>query len=461
MGYDAEKDIIKAMVRINLSEKFKSARTERDLEYNEIPKMLSMKITKKLLLAVVHSCYDPIGLIVPITVQMKIGLRKLYTHVKKFDWDDELPEDIKKEWVRTFQRVKEAEKVEFKRCIKPPNSQGNPDLIICNDGSDLAMCATAHIRWECDDGNATVQLWSAKSRVTPLRRQTTPRTEMQSAVMGARLATTIKQNSLWDFDNVYHIVDSECTIATLRKETTALKTYMGNRASEILETTTVDQFLHVDTKDNIADLGTRNDGTVDRISGGSPWQIGEWWMPLPKRDWPVNQKEIGEHHIPEEELIKNQICANVNAEEPAFSFQKYEGRSYQFVMNMMARLKRIAKNKSFRGGAHYTVQNLKDAEKFVLMISMQRTKKLLDQGKLTPLRAEEGTDGIIRLGSRALEGLQTCYESKDFPILAYDDPIAHLWIKSVHNEDHSGVTRTVAKSRRKFGSSKQEKLPKQ
>ena len=127
---------------------------------------------------------------------------------------------------------------------------------------------------------------------------------------------------------------------------------------------------------------------------------------------------------------------------------------------MTARLKRIAKNKTFRGGAHYTVQNLKQAEEFILSISMQRTKKLLEQGKLTPLRAEEGEDGIICLGSRALEGLQSCYESNDFPILAYDDPIAHLWIKSVHNEDHSGVTRTVAKSRRKFWIIKARKIAK-
>ena len=43
------------------------------------------------------------------------------------------------------------------------------------------------------------------------------------------------------------------------------------------------------------------------------------------------------------------------------------------------------KKKSFKGAAHYTVQDLKDAETFALKISMQRTKKLLDQGKLTSL----------------------------------------------------------------------------
>ena len=77
---------------------------------------------------------------------------------------------------------------------------------------------------------------------------------------------------------------------------------------------------------------------------------------------------------------------------------------------------------------------------------MQRGKKLLDRGKLTSHRAEE----IIRLGCRALEGIESCCESRDIPTLAYDDPIAHLWIKSVHNEDQSGIAGTMAKSRHKF-----------
>ena len=53
----------------------------------------------------------------------------------------------------------------------------------------------------------------------------------------------------------------------------------------------------------------------------------------------------------------------------------------------------------------------------------------MDQGKLASLRAEEGEDGVTKFGSRAMEGLEECYESKDFPIFAYDDPMAHLWIK--------------------------------
>ena len=42
------------------------------------------------------------------------------------------------------------------------------------------------------------------------------------------------------------------------------------------------------------------------------------------------------------------------------------------------------------------------------------------------------------------------YNQDKFPILVSSDPLARLWIRKVHFEAHSGVTKTVAKSRRKF-----------
>ena len=42
------------------------------------------------------------------------------------------------------------------------------------------------------------------------------------------------------------------------------------------------------------------------------------------------------------------------------------------------------------------------------------------------------------------------YGNDEFPILLYKDPLSYIFMMSVHNEDHSGVTRTVNKSRRKF-----------
>ena len=75
--WDYTKDVFKVRVKINLSKKRRSVRTGRDLEYSEIKSILSTRITKRLLLCIINSCYDPYGLIVPITVQMKIAFKKV------------------------------------------------------------------------------------------------------------------------------------------------------------------------------------------------------------------------------------------------------------------------------------------------------------------------------------------------------------------------------------------------
>ena len=66
------------------------------------------------------------------------------------------------------------------------------------------------------------------------------------------------------------------------------------------------------------------------------------------------------------------------------------------------------------------------------------------------MRPHQNDDGLIILRSRADQGLRVHYGNTEFPILASNDPIAYLWIKLIHEEDHGGNTKVVAKARRKF-----------
>ena len=66
------------------------------------------------------------------------------------------------------------------------------------------------------------------------------------------------------------------------------------------------------------------------------------------------------------------------------------------------------------------------------------------------LRPKVHEDGLIVLSTRAPKGMKVNYNAEVFPILTYKDPLFHMWIKQVHDEDHSGITKTVAKNRRKF-----------
>ena len=89
-----------------------------------------------------------------------------------------IPEELKAQWVKMLQILKEAEKLRFPRCVKPPDAVGNPELMMSNDGSKDAMCVTAHVRWKLESGKFACTFYCAKNRVTPLKRTSIPRIEM-------------------------------------------------------------------------------------------------------------------------------------------------------------------------------------------------------------------------------------------------------------------------------------------
>ena len=124
---------------------------------------------------------------------------------------------------------------------------------------------------------------------------------MTSAIMSTRLCKTLIEHGGLEFENIFFILDSTCTMALLKKNTVALKEFMGNRVSEALEVADPKQFFHAKSSDNIADLGTRMDATPADIDLGSPWQCAPAWLKLEFCDWPVTQ-DCTKAEIPPEEL---------------------------------------------------------------------------------------------------------------------------------------------------------------
>ena len=441
--WNPTEDVFSIEAKINFSKKHKGARIEPDFSYEQIPEVIDTKLTRRILLGIVNSCYDPLGLLSPITIQLKIELRNLYNKELNLGWDDPIPRHLKENWIRILQLLKNAKKVRFRRCIRSKTAVGEPELMMSNDGS--TMCTTAHIRWKLESDGYECALWAAKCRVTPLLRTSVPRVEMQSAVMRVRLSNSIQTNSGMAFKNIVHILDSMCTLATLHKDTMALKEYMGNRMSEILETTEPNQWYHVGSKENISDLGTRSNATIEEISERSQWQKGPLWMRLEMDKWPTSQDFNGTP-IPEEEVIKG-IVALASSSPPAFDSSRFMSKSYIFLLRVFATVIKMMQRKSFKIN-DLTAKDMDNAEQLCLQQSMKLTKMDLLKGKLTSLRPHIDEDGIIVISSRANKGLKLHCSRDRFPILTYHDPLAH--IKEVHNEDHTGVTRTVAKSRRKY-----------
>ena len=80
------------------------------------------------------------------------------------------------------------------------------------------------------------------------------------------------------FSDIYQIIGSQCTLAPLRKDSNASGEFMGNRMAEILDTTKIEPWYNVKSKDNISDNGTRSTVSVIDISEYSeyePWPVSQ------------------------------------------------------------------------------------------------------------------------------------------------------------------------------------------
>ena len=124
-----------------------------------------------------------------------------------------------------------------------------------------------------------------KSKVTPVKQLTIPKLELQAAVMGSRLAHTIIEMHTLKISRKILWTDSQTVIKWIRSEARKYPPFVINRISEILDSTVVEEWRWVPTKQNVADDATRDTEHID-ITSSSRWFSGPEFLALDDDDWP-------------------------------------------------------------------------------------------------------------------------------------------------------------------------------
>ena len=225
-------------------------------EYLE--KLRGEDITKRQVLKLVMSLFDPIGLLACFTVGGRIILQHIWR--SGIGWDDPLPSSLRERWETWWERVRDVERLQVPRCYLHPN-QGSTvreyELHTFCDASEEAFAAVSYLRSIFEDGSTVSSLVAAKTRVAPLKPMTIPRLELQAAVLGSRLARSVNEqlelkiakNAMW--------TDSRTVLQWLRMEAHHFKPFVAHRVVEISELIDVERWNWVSTTSNPADLATR------------------------------------------------------------------------------------------------------------------------------------------------------------------------------------------------------------
>ena len=229
----------------------------------------SWRYTKRKVLSLVSSIYDPLGWVSPLTVRGKIFLQTLWK--EKMGWDQNLnPDQIKviRDILVDLQRVGEFF---FPRHILYEHTE----LHVFTDASSRAYGAGVYT---VNDTCTRSDLLMSKARVAPCKegRLTIPKLELTAPFIGARLIHYL--TNLFKFKTIYLWSDSKVAISWIASDKDIEDVYIANRTTEVKTLITQHQVkvMYVPTKDNPADYLSR--GCTSNQLKSSNWLHGPSWL---------------------------------------------------------------------------------------------------------------------------------------------------------------------------------------
>ena len=142
-------------------------------------KAKGLEATKRNVLSLLASLFDPLGMVSPVTVGIKVLFQGICN--SKFDWDEVLTGEIERKW-DTWD-LAETKEICINRCLY---ETWGGDVTECylqrfRDASKKGCCAMVYFVYRTKDGKAYVRLVASKTRVAPLRELSIPRLELMSA----------------------------------------------------------------------------------------------------------------------------------------------------------------------------------------------------------------------------------------------------------------------------------------
>ncbi|XP_021355873.1 uncharacterized protein LOC110451959 [Mizuhopecten yessoensis] len=230
--------------------------------------------TRRGILSMLNSIYDPLGFAAPITIRGKVLMRDL---TKGYGWDDSLPEDAVVKWNAFEMSIAMLRELLIPRMIVPVSlSRGHgTELHVFCDASEQAVCAVAYLRTLDQQANQHMGFVLGKAKVAPTHGHTIPRLELCAALLGTEIAKMVEKELSVDLKSTKFYTDSKVVLGYLNNKKKRFYQYVSNRVQRILDASTSEQWFYIASQNNPADCGTRGLMTAEEVK--------EKWLTGPRR----------------------------------------------------------------------------------------------------------------------------------------------------------------------------------
>ncbi|XP_060649602.1 uncharacterized protein LOC132786893 [Drosophila nasuta] len=256
-----------------------------------IAKALDGRPTKRRVLSMIMTIFDPLGIVGFFNIRAKIILQNIWR--SGVGWDEPLKEEDEADWRRWLDLVPTLNNLRIARCLKGVSAARCLEMHTFVDASVNAYAAVVYIRDEVDD-QVHCSLVASKTRVAPLKPISIPRMELMAAVLGLRLARCIESEMSVHVDKKVFWTDSRDVLFWIRSDVRKFHQFVALRIGEILEGSDVSNWRWVPSAQNVADDGTKWTRTPV-INEANRWFRGPQFLYSDDSQWPQMNIDASQH----------------------------------------------------------------------------------------------------------------------------------------------------------------------
>ena len=249
--------------------------------------------TRRGILSVVGSIFDPFGFVAPFVLTAKKILQDLCRI--KSGWDDEVPTEPIVRWQRWLMDLPKLSRFTIDRCLKPADFKdiSSSQLHHFSDASEIGFGSVSYPRLVDSTGRIHCTILQGKSRLVPLKQVTVPRLELSAMTVSVRLDKVLKRElelPLTDASTFW--TDSTSVLRYIKNENKRFHTFVANRIVMVRDGSHPDQWRHVGGDLNPADDLSRG-LSAEALLNSERWLKGPEFLLMPMEFWPSGPLSMG------------------------------------------------------------------------------------------------------------------------------------------------------------------------
>ena len=279
-----------------------------------------------------------------------------------------------------------------------------------------------------------------------------PRLELQAAVIGARMKSSILNEMGLVVNATFMWTDSQVTLKCIQNEKRHFSSFVMNRIHEIRQNTEIRDWYFIPGKQNIADLCTRRcDPSACKEWFEGPIFLSHNVIPYLYLD---NQDFNPNKDVEFEEAQINTVKAIIDSSTNVVKWQNYSNwtkllRHYAWIIKLKQRWLKRKNDKLQTSITFLSVDDLSVAVNQLCKVSQEESKGTLRIEKLNSLRPVF-INGLLCVGGR-IDRAGIPDQSKHQIILSPKHWISELLIRHVHEGNyHVGRNATLSLLRERF-----------